>query len=351
MSRIDWIILRRLGARVGVTVLVFFGLLCLVESLDTWRFQALSKIGGPLLALLSIVTGATRILTGTLAVTVLIGTIIAVLDLQSRRELTVIKATGISIWRVLRAPVIAAIILGCIAVFAVVPLTLNINRSLPVAGARPSSEAIWLEQQGAEGAYVLHAERVRPSGTTLDRVSLFFTGGTDRARIEADVARLSGGAWLLTDAVRYRADSPPEILPKLRVSTITTSADMQVRLTSARDLTFAELVNVVSQNVADPALRASAITSLLSLLALPALLVGSVLIGFAFTSGYRRTNKYGGAVLYGVVLGFVVYVVTELANRSGYAGVLDPAFAAAGPAFVAIVIGLTVLLYKEDGRA
>jgi lipopolysaccharide export system permease protein len=86
-------------------------------------------------------------------------------------------------------------------------------------------------------------------------------------------------------------------------------------------------------------------------LALPVLLIGSVLIGFAFTSGYRRTNKYGGAVLYGVVLGFVVYVVTELANRSGYAGVLDPAFAAAGPAFVAIVIGLTVLLYKEDGRA
>ena len=44
-------------------------------------------------------------------------------------------------------------------------------------------------------------------------------------------------------------------------------------------------------------------------------------------------------------------IVTELAIRSGFAGVLDPAFAASGPAFVAIVIGLTVLLYKEDGRA
>ncbi|RYE11387.1 MAG: hypothetical protein EOP22_00575 [Hyphomicrobiales bacterium] len=73
--------------------------------------------------------------------------------------------------------------------------------------------------------------------------------------------------------------------------------------------------------------------------------------GGSFTSTYQRTNKYGGAVLYGVVLGFVVYVVTELANRSGFAGVLDPAFAALGPAFVAVVIGSTVLLYKEDGRA
>ena len=77
---------------------------------------------------------------------------------------------------------------------------------------------------------------------------------------------------------------------------------------------------------------------------------GRVRMGLAFTAGYRRTNRYGGTVLYGVVLSFVVYVVTELATRRGFAGVLDATFAAAGPAFVAIVIGVTVLLYKEDGR-
>lgn len=351
MTRIDWIIFRRLAARMGVTVLVFFGLLCLVESLDTWRFETLNKIGGPLLALAAIVTGAARTSIGTLAVTVLVGTIIGVLDLQARRELTVIKATGVSIWRILRTPLIGAFLLGCLAAFVIAPLALNVARGLPVSGARASSEAIWLEQRGADGPYILQAGRARTNGTALDQVTLFFTAAADRTRIEAEQARLSEGAWSLTNVVRYRADSAPEPLERLRVSTATTAADMRVRLTSARDLTFAELVNVVSQNVADPALRSSAITSLLRLLALPVLLTGSVLIGFAFTSGYRRTNKYGGAVLYGVVLGFVVYVVTELANRSGYAGVLDPAFAAAGPAFVAIVIGLTVLLYKEDGRA
>jgi lipopolysaccharide export system permease protein len=51
------------------------------------------------------------------------------------------------------------------------------------------------------------------------------------------------------------------------------------------------------------------------------------------------------------VLGFVVFLVTEMADRAGSAGVLDPTFAAVGPAFVAVLTGLTVLLYKEDGRA
>lgn len=84
---------------------------------------------------------------------------------------------------------------------------------------------------------------------------------------------------------------------------------------------------------------------------MPLMLIGSLMIAFAFTAGYRRTNKYGVAVLYGVVLGFVVYVIQEMAGMAGVAGVLKPAYAATGPAFVAIVIGVTVLLHKEDGRA
>lgn len=89
----------------------------------------------------------------------------------------------------------------------------------------------------------------------------------------------------------------------------------------------------------------------LRLLAMPLVLAGSMVIGFAFTAGYRRNNKYGTAVLYGVVLGFVVYVITELAAMAGGAGALEPLFAAVAPAVVAIIIGTTVLLYKEDGRA
>jgi lipopolysaccharide export system permease protein len=195
------------------------------------------------------------------------------------------------------------------------------------------------------------AEHRGVDGTVLNQVTVFFSDAEDRARIEAESARLADGHWVLGNAVRYRADAPAESFAELRIATSTTAGDMRARLVSVRDLTFLELIEAYGNGIADPALRASVHTSLLRLIALPGLLVGSVLIAFAFTSGYRRTNKYGGTVLYGIVLGFVVYVVTELANRSGFAGVLDPAFAAAGPAFVAIVIGLTVLLYREDGRA
>jgi len=349
MTRLDWVVLRRVGGRVGLTLPIFFGLFALVESLDTWRFTTLSNLGGPQLAVLAIVSGAARSIIGALPVIVLIGAIIGVLDLQARREMTIIKATGISIWRVMRAPLAAAVLLGLLAAFAGDTLAIQISRSLPVT--RFSSDTLWLEQHGPDGDYLLRADHPHAGGMVLDGVSIFFVSADKRDRIEAASATLGEGQWTLTDALHYRPDKPAVFFEQLAIPTLTTPGDMRIRLSSVRDLTFMELLTTVAQRVADPGLRASAVTSLLRLLALPGLLAGSVLIGFAFTSGYRRTNKYGAAVLYGIVLGFVVYVVTELANRSGFAGVLDPTFAAAGPAFVAIVIGLTVLLYKEDGRA
>ena len=46
-----------------------------------------------------------------LPVTVLIGSIIALIDLQSHRELLIAKVAGISVWRLIRGPVVVVIIL------------------------------------------------------------------------------------------------------------------------------------------------------------------------------------------------------------------------------------------------
>ncbi len=69
-----------------------------------------------------------------------------------------------------------------------------------------------------------------------------------------------------------------------------------------------------------------------------------------FTGAYPRANKLGGTVLYGNSVGFVVYLVTVLANRLGRAGAMGPASAAEWPVPAVIGVGLTELLSKEDGR-
>jgi lipopolysaccharide export system permease protein len=352
MTRVDLVILRRLSSRIGVTVVVLFGLIILAESLNVWRFQHLSRVGGPMLGLLAIVTEAGRWALGTLPVTLLIGAIIGLLDLQARRELTVIKASGLSIWRTLRAPLAAVTILGILASLVIDTAVVTVSRMLSINMPQANvSDALWLEQSGGSGEnYVIFARHPHPGGVRLEDVMVFLSGAEDRARIHAPLIELRNGAWHIPSGTRYTPEQPPRAFAALDLPTTTTRGDMGVKLRSPVELTVFELWEAMQAGITAPDLRSNVEMRFVRLLSLPLVLMGSLLIAFAFTAGYQRTNKYGSAVLYGIVLGFVVYVVTEMAAMAGAAGIMEPGFAAVGPALLAMAVGATVLLYKEDGR-
>ena len=171
-----------------------------------------------------------------------------------------------------------------------------------------------------------------------------------RQRIEAETAELVDGEWLLPTATRFSASRVPETLTDFRLPTARSGGDLRARLSSVRDLTVFELAASLGSRLNDPEVRARTWTHFATLAALPLTLAGSLFVAFAFTAGYRRTNKYGATVLNGIVLGFLVFVVTAMTARAGEAGVIQPVVAVVGPAVVAIVAGATVLLNKEDGR-
>ena len=356
MSRIDWLVLRRLGARIGVTVFVFYGLIALVESLDTWRFNYVADQHGFAAAILMVAMSAVKWTIKTLPVTVLMGAILGLIDLKARHELTVIKASGISIWRTVRAPTAALILISFAIALGAETVSTQVNRGLnptpPGEAARltPPGE-IWLEQRADGEHYVLMATGMSSAGDVLHNVTVFHLTDKPERRLTAAEARLDNGEWVLPEAFVLSPDRPAEIVTEYRLPTASSSAEIGLKLASTEDMTFFELASLLQQGVADAGIRTTATMRLIKLLALPLVLTGSLFIAFAFTAGYRRASNYGPAVLYGIVLGFVVFVITEMADRAGSTGVLNPTFAAIGPALVAIVIGVTVLLYREDGRA
>lgn len=354
MNRLDGLILRRIGSRIVITVVVFFGLIALVESLDSWRFRTLSEIGGPQLGILAIVASAARWTIRTLSVTVLVGALIGILDLQARREMIIIKSAGHSIWRIVRTPAIWLAIAGIAIALLVDTAATSVNRTLnpstPGSGTITSSGEMWLEQSSGDLRYVLHARQVQPGGLNVYNVTIFPLAPDSGSRITASRASLVEGAWELSNSVHTYPNRETERFETERMPTSSTPTDLLLRVASTEDLTFFELAQALTTEVSDPRLQSTVAVRFLRLVTLPLLLVGSLLIAFAFTAGYRRTNNYGLALVYGIVLGFVVFVIVEMAERAGAARALDPTLATFGPALVAVLIGVTVLLYREDGR-
>ena len=343
----DRVVLARFAARVGVTVLVFFGLMILVESLNTARFSAMQSAGGLPLAVLAMVVPAARWSIGTLPITVLIGTIAAVLDLQVRHELTILKVSGFSIWRVLRWPVLALFVVSAALSLFGETWAINMDRGFPESG-RKVTGPLWIEQ-GGEDPYVLYATRISATAPQLRGVTVFFTQAPTRERIVADSASYRRGAWTLNNGITYTAEAPPAAFVSTEIATRMTPGDLQLQLSLARDLTLTELLSAAATDVSDPSLRAISLTSLYRTFSLPFLVVGSVFLAFALAGSYRRRGDYANALLVGVILGFVLFVISELAIRAGNAQVIPPIAATAGPALLSLLTGATALLFREDG--
>lgn len=357
MSRLDWFITRRMAVRILTTVLLFFGLILLSESLDQWRFERLSRLSGEATAWLAIVTAASRWAIKTLSVTVLLGAIIGLLEFQSHREFVVMKASGISVWRIMRGPILFLVLLGLVVTLAVESFSTSFNRDINPTppglggGVSRSTSDIWFAQQGMEGSYFLRASSQRDRGKILRDIVVFLGWDTDIRTIKAVRAEFNAGKWELRGSVITRQDGSASEVGFYELDTQSTPTDLRLTVGSTEDFTFYELIDVLREGVSEPVIRAAAATRLFKLTALPFVLVGSLLIAFAFTAGYRRDNTYGTTIIYGIILGFVVFVITEMADRAGSSGVLNPAYATWGPAAVATLIGVSVLLRKEDGRA
>lgn len=357
MSQLDWFVTRRMALRVLGTVLVFFCLIILSESLDQWRFDRLSRISGEATAWLAILTASTRWAIKTLSVTALLGAIIALVEFQSHREFVVMKASGVSVWRILRGPIIFMVLLGLVVTFALESLSTQLNREINPTppglggGVSRSTDDIWLAQTGDDGVYFMRAGRQQQRGQLLRDVVVFPTWESDLRTVNAERARYMDGAWLLRNASVTSRDGSVEVIESFNLSTEATETDLRLTVGSTEDFTYFELIEVLAQGITDPVVQSAAATRFYKLTSMPLVLVGSLLIAFAFTAGYRRDNTYGTTIIYGIILGFVVFVITEMADRAGSSGVLNPAYATWGPAAVAMLIGISVLLRKEDGRA
>jgi lipopolysaccharide export system permease protein len=347
LRQLDRIVMTRVAARIGITLAMVFGLAILVESLNSSKFAIMQAAGGVPLAIFAMTIAAARFCIGTLPIIVLIGTVAAVIDLQTRNELAILKASGASIWRIVRTPFIVVLIASGLLSTVVESWTITIDRTLPETSRRTGG-AMWLDQTDGTTRYVIHANRTSTTAPQLRGVTVYGTG--ERDRIFAESATYEAGKWILSEGSIYNALTAPRAFVRHEIGTNSTLSDLQLQLSRTRDRTLGELLGLSAADVSDPAMRAFTQTSLYRALMLPLVTGGSVLLAFALAGAYRRQRDYSGAILLGVIVGFIIYVVNELSTRAGNAEVISPLAATLGPALLSLLVGTTALLFREDGR-
>ncbi len=296
-----------------------------------------------------------------LAFAVLVGGIGALLSLNRRSELIVMRAGGMSVWQFLRPGVTVSLVLGVLAVTLYNPLAAaarsESERLVAEAFGREASllatsgEGSWLRQDGADGQSVMNARATANQGLSLTGVVVYQFDHEGRfvERIDAERASLADGYWELQKVVVARPGKEPEAFDTYTVSTYLTRERVGDALGSEIAVSIWQLPSLIE--VAEKAgLSAARYRMQYELLmSRPMLLMTMVILAATVSLRSFRSGGIQTMVIVGMVGGIGFFLLTEVSRQIGVAGLVSPTTAVWVPIGLALLVALTVLLHQEDG--
>jgi lipopolysaccharide export system permease protein len=292
---------------------------------------------------------------------VLAGSNGALLYLNRKSELAVMRAGGMSVWQFLWPGILVAFLLGLFGALVFNPLaahgrvlaekkfaaTFGKDANLLEADGGGS----WLRQNGVDGESVIGAVAASNHGLTLTGVMIFLYdhAGHFSERVDGGTATLKDGYWQVQNAWVSRLGQEPEKFDTYLVSTYLTPDRVQDALGSVFSLSFWELPALI-EVTEKAALSADKLRVQFELLlSRPLLCIAMVLLAATVSLKSFRSGGIQTMVGAGMLGGFTFFLVSEISRQFGIAG-LTPAWAAVWlPVVLLLVICSTVLLHQEDG--
>lgn len=300
---------------------------------------------------------------------VMIGGMVTLSRLTRLSELAVARAAGVSVWQFLAPGVLVALALGVLFTTVMNPIgAYAVGRFERLEGKYISNQVsqlsvlpsgLWLHQSmlaakgdsPAQEEYIIHAVRMNQTDYSLEQVMVLFydVQGRFTSRVDAASARLMPGNWMVEGATLSTPEALPKTMPSLAIPTTLTIRQIQDSFSAPETFSFWQLPGFI--RVLEQA-GFSALQHRLhfhSLMAMPLLLAGMILLSAVFSLRPPRRGRTGVLVVTGLVVGFFIYFMTNIIYALGSGGDLPIALAAWAPCIIVIMTASAMLLHLEDG--
>ncbi len=281
--------------------------------------------------------------------------------LTRTHELVVTRAAGVSIWQFLLPPLGVAVIVGVIAFSVLNPLAAVLMKRFVQMEAlvlkqqtsiiTVSKTGLWLRQVEGDQVYVIQAEKVGGDGDQLERVMVLRFDQKDHflGRWDADRAVLEPGAWRLDGVWESVPGESPKRLESVKIATEMTRDRLNDNFAPPETISFWQIPSYAE--VLESAGFSSERLKLQfhRLLAQPLLFAAMVVIAATFA---MRPPRRGGVTVIiglGVVVGFILYFLSNFVFALGLSGKLPLVLAAWTPTSISLMLGIAMLLHLEDG--
>jgi len=294
----------------------------------------------------------------------LFGAMGAFVALNRRSELVAMRAAGLSAWRFILPTAAAAFVIGLITIAALNPAASALNGAfedaradLTAEGASGAGQEVWLRQGDDRNQIVIHAaahdtvdETVRLKGVSLFVQRVGPGGEVDFSRrIEAAEALLMPGYWRLRNVAEALPGASTVRSEQISIPSTLDRRTAMEKFASPGDIAFWGLPRAIRDAELAGYSVARYRVRLDQLLATPLLFSAMTVLGAAFSLRLMRLGGLAGLAVAGIGIGFAFFFLNQFCGTLGGTGVIPPSLAAWAPPVLALLSGITLLCYTEDG--
>ncbi len=343
---------------IGAVFLTVFGLIYLIDLVELIR-RAGEGVDASTMTLARLAFFRTPLIAEkVLPFAVLFGSLVAFLGLSRKLELVIARAAGVSVWQFGLPPLLVAIAIGLTAMALYNPVAVVLKQRAVALEGRLFAKAPasgpqnrFIRQLSVDGSSIIRATGGTPDGTSLFQVTVFVF---DRAgllveRVEADSASLKRGYWLLENARMLTVGIEPQKSDRYLLATNLTRDEVRQALGTVENVTFWRLPATIRQLELAGLDATRYRLRLQGLMAMPMTLAAMVIFAACVSLRFFRFGGIAKLVLSGVAAGFLLYIVAQIAEDLGVAGLISAPVAAWLPSILGVLLGILVLLHQEDG--
>ena len=368
MLTLSFYLARHFLVRLFFLFALFFFVIFLADLVDLSRsVSGLTNVDYPDLLLISLLRAP--LLSGEVFPFVLFFAGLLSFSVLSRRfELVIFRSSGISALRFLFPVCLVSVLLGCFSFTAYNPASLwmtrvseSIEADLYSSGVSTSSRSrnFWLRVgrgspsslDANTGDIILRSHFSEDSGRVLTGVYgwLYDSSGAYESRFEADRGYYSSGSYRFINVIEVSSSGiASEELERIIPVNISASHLSSMTI-SPESVNFWRLRAEADNAILSSRSPSPFLTQFWSLLSHPFLFLTMVLFSACVCLGFSRSGVNRVVVCVGIFGVFVVYLLSRLVLTFGINDLVTPFMSGIFPSLIGMFVGLTILLYREDG--
>jgi lipopolysaccharide export system permease protein len=297
-----------------------------------------------------------------IAYAVLLAGITTYYDLTKNSELAVIKAAGISNFRIIIPTIFVATLFGFFMTMVINPLTARMVSEYEkmevaykkglVSSLALSKTGLWIKdnQQGQYQGTIIHALRVSQTEQELYDVTFYILNESKAflKRFDLDKVKLEGNTWVGKDAIEYDQSNNSVPVPNFILPTQISFNQIEESMLMPETISFWRLSNFIAIAEASGFSAIKHKIYFYKLLIQPFYFAAMVILGIAFSLKMPRSGKSIRFIGFGLCLGFAINFFEYFVLALGTAGKIPVIMSSASPTVLTLMLGIYLHLSQES---